>query len=337
MDQSTESLIGRLKALLSILTSKLFMIDLEEYRNFLSGCIKQLIALCKMLKAHIEKSSVRDGDKLLNSLERLEALLLDYSNIIEDQNIRSEEIYNISSDRINQIISVSNEFIQLFRKLEDYNLVIEEIYFLKNRLAESQRFEKSILPLLKNIKNRLSEAETKVADLTRQLDLSEKRIFEIQGEASKLAEERDSLQKRLQESLSESERGEIVFSTSELNSLKSENMLLKQKIKELQDKLNQEYEKIRGGQLNSDRERIEELTRQLEDTKSKYLERISQLVEERNVWRSRALQTTVMSVDEALALLKNQIIEFEKQNRTLLDENEALRREIQSLKESSSR
>ncbi len=333
-----ESLIGRLRALLSTLTSKLFMIDLEEYRNFLNGCVKQLLALCKLLRNYIEKNNSKEENKLLNFLDRIEGQLVDSSNILEDQNIRDDEIYNISSDRINQIIGISNEFIQLFRKFDDYSLIIEEVYFLKNRLAESQRFEKSVIPLLNSIKNRLSEAETKVIDLTKQLDLSEKKIFEIQAEVSKLTEERDSLQERIQELLGKEHSSDsTAFSMEEFASIKSENILLKQKIKELQDKLSQEYEKMGSDELNFNNERVEELTRELEDTKSKYLERISQLVEERNVWRSRALQSSVMSLDEALALLKNQINEFEKQNRILTEENDALRLELQKLKETLSK
>ncbi|WEU40930.1 MAG: hypothetical protein OdinLCB4_003205 [Candidatus Odinarchaeum yellowstonii] len=338
MDQFTESIIGRLRALLYMLTSKLFMIEFEEYRNFLSGSVKQLIALCKGLRTHIEKNIVEGYDKLLKSLDIIERQLVDYSNTIEDQNIQSEEVYNISSDRINQIISASNELIQLFRKIQDYNLVIEEVYFLKNRLSESQRFEKTILPVLKNIKGRLSEAENKVIELTKQLDISEKKIFEIQAELSKLAEERDSLQERIQEILAKDNTTDnIQFNMETLASLKSENILLKQQIKELQDKLTQGSDKSIGEELNFSKEKIEELTRQLEDTKSKYLERISQLVEERNVWRSRALQTSVMNIEEALALLKNQINEFEKQNRMLIEENNMLRKELEKLKEPGSK
>ncbi|MEM2109100.1 MAG: hypothetical protein QW327_01235 [Candidatus Odinarchaeota archaeon] len=336
MSQSIEFLIGRLRALLSTLTSKLFMIDFEEYREFLSSSIKQLAVLCKTVRSYIEKSGVKDIDKLIGSLEKMEANLIDYSNIIDDKNIEAEEIYNISSDRITQIINYSNDFIQLFRKIEDYSFMVEEIHFLKNRLVELQRFEKNIFPLLKNIKTRLSESEEKISELTEQLDISEKKIFEMQAEVSRLSEERDSLQERIQEILGkESVESSLIFDKNMMAELKSENIALKQKIKELQDRVTQESENVKASKQNIENEKINELSQQLEETKKKYLERISQLVEERNVWRSRALQTSILNIDEALASLKNQFSEFEKQNRFLIEENESLRAELKKLKETT--
>lgn len=326
--------VGRLRALLSLLTSKSFMIGIDEYREYLTGFVKQLITVTKTIRRFLENSNLKDVNVLLDYIEKLEGDLSEYSTIISDTNIKAEDLFNISSEKLTQIINYSNDFMQQFREVDDYHPLIEEVYFLKNRLFETERIEKSFVPIIKQLKEKLGDDEKKISALTEQLDQAEKKIFETQTELSRVTDERDSLQDRIQEIIGQKTfEGGLIFEKEALSNLKNENIELKQKIKSLSAKLaskgtlEYEYEDKRKD------EALDKLERQLEEAKERYLKRISTLTEERNVWRSRSLQAAALNVDEALARLKSQINEFEKQNRSLIEENERLQSEIKKFKD----
>ncbi|MHA1410199.1 MAG: hypothetical protein ACTSQY_07850 [Candidatus Odinarchaeia archaeon] len=327
MPELLESYIGKLRALSSILTAKSFMINIEDYRMQLRDLVKELIVTVKEVERFLKSSVTTKKEASISNLSKLESILAEYLSFITDKTIKPEKLVNISSEKLTAVIQLINDFTHDSRLIESYSVTIEEIYFLKNKLSYTERLEKELIPTIKTLSGNLKEKENRISKLVEQLDAAEQNIFNIQAELNTLIEEKEVLQERIQELLSKNTTHE--YDESSVSKLKDENKKLNETIEKLKKKIAQMETKIEPRSYQYEQQ-IKTLREKLKQAKKNYLDKLSVVVEERNVWRAKAIDNTVYTIEEAINEIKEKIIALEKENRELISENERLTKELSS-------
>ncbi|MHA1754929.1 MAG: hypothetical protein ACTSYR_05385 [Candidatus Odinarchaeia archaeon] len=331
MHEQLENQIGKLRALTILLASRTFMLQLGDYRIYLEDFIKRLILSIKNIRKYCEVN-LKHMSSVFEYLDNLEITSSEYLSLISDHTLKYEKLADLSSEKITQIIEFSNMFIQEIHNLKDYDVIIEEVNFFKNKAIEIERIEKTLIPILKKLSDEIENSNRKISSLEEQLDISEKKIFELQAKISSLMEEKEGLQDRIQELLSNAPPPTLFgYDEADISEIEKENKSLKKEISFLREKL----ESLNTSKIDELEKRykkeIDSLKKQLNETKSKLLDRIRIISEERNVWRAKAIQKQIYSLEDSIAEIKEQIRQFEQENKALKEERDALIKRINQL------
>ena len=203
--------------------------------------------------------------------------------------------------------------------------------FLKNKLLETEKIEKSAFPVIKEQLKNIQDQEKRINQLVNQLDKAEKNVFDSQTKITGLTEEKDLLEERIHELIEKTQSPDkIIFDEEKIDAIKEENKRLKDDVSILTAKLNKSIDGKSSELLEKLKFENSNLKDELGKIKDSNLDKVSKLVEERNVWRSRAVQNQIYSIEESIAEIKNRIAEFEKENRKLIEEKENLLNKIKN-------
>lgn len=250
-----------------------------EQRKRAVDCIKQMSQLISFIK---DSSTERYPEKVLEIEENYKSSsesLEAFNKIISDNELNAARAFHLSQDALTRVLSNVSEFIRLVKSVDD-NPLISKVLELKQRVEylEAERYQ-----LLVELR-RLKGGEEPILEVpifqTSHITTSDS----FQHEIEKLRKEKGVLEQQLNE-LREGEKS-IAY-----QSLLKENSEL--------------------------RERTNRLTEALKITRARNENRFKQLLQERDEWRTKALEKTVHTIEETMYDLRNQVENLKKENQQL--------------------
>lgn len=250
-----------------------------EQRRRAVEYIKQIAQLLPFIK---DKAMNNYPDKILEIEENYKYSVESveaFNKIISDNDLNAARAFHLSQDNLNRMLNNVSGLIRLVKPMDDNPLILK-ILELKQRVEylEAERYQ-----LLVELR-RLKGGEEPILEVSPFHTASFTPQNSLQQELEKLRKEKESLEQQLSD-LREGEKS-IAY-----QSLLKENSEL--------------------------RERTTRLTEALKITRARNENRFKQLLQERDEWRSKALEKTVHSIEETMYELRNQIENLKKENQQL--------------------
>jgi DNA repair exonuclease SbcCD ATPase subunit len=250
-----------------------------EQRKRAVDYIKQTAQLISFIK---DSSMERYPEKVLELEENYKSSvesLEAFNKIISDNELNAARAFHLSQDALTRMLNNVSEFIGLVKSVDE-NPLITKVLELKQRVEylEAERYQ--LLVELRRLKG------------------GEEPILETPTFQTPHIITSDSLQQEI-----EKLRNEKGMLEQQLNDLrKGEKSIAYQSLLKENSEL---------------RERTARLTEALKITRARNENRFKQLLQERDEWRTKALEKTVHTIEETMYNLRNQLENLKKENQQL--------------------
>nr|MDO8082246.1 hypothetical protein [Candidatus Freyarchaeota archaeon] len=250
-----------------------------EQRKRAVDYIKQMTQLISFIK---DDSTDRYPEKVLEIEENYNSSVesLDaFSKIISDNELNAARAFHLSQDALTRMLSNISEFIRLVKSVDENPLILK-VLELRQRVEDLEAERYQLLVELRRLKG------------------GEEPILEAPSFQTSHITPSDSHQQ-------------------EVEKLRTEKGMLEQQLNELREgEKSKAYQSLLK-ENNELRERTARLTEALKITRARNENRFKQLLQERDEWRTKALEKTVHSIEETIYDLRNQVENLKKENQQL--------------------
>jgi hypothetical protein len=249
-----------------------------EQRKRAVGYINQMAQLISFIK---DSSTDRYPEKVLEIEENYNSAVKSleaFNKIISDNELNAARAFHLSKDTLTQMLIDVSEFIRLDKSVDENPLILK-VLELRQRVEDLEAERYQLLIELRRIKG------------------GEEPILEAPTFQTSRITTSDSLQ--------------------EAEKLGTEKAMLEQQLNGLREgEKSKAYQSLLK-ENNELRERTARLTEALKITRARNENRFKQLLQERDEWRTKALEKTVHSIEETIYDLRNQLENLKKENQQL--------------------